>query len=77
MRIGDKPVRKRHYPDGNGEFIYEIEGKAVQDSNDAAIRSSLLNVIEPVSGSVRISHYEKVTDKKGKVVSYKVWVERD
>jgi len=84
MSFNDRPVQRNPqssgvvvYPDGNGEFIYEIEGKAVQDSNDAAIRSSLLNVIEPVSGSVRISHYEKVTDKKGKVVSYKVWVERD
>jgi hypothetical protein len=84
ISFNDRPVQRNPqssgvvvYPDGNGEFIYEVENKAVQDSSDAAIRTSLLNVIEPISGSVRISHYEKVTDKKGKVVSYKVWVERE
>jgi hypothetical protein len=36
----------------------------------------LLRVIEPISGSVSISRYEPVTDKKGKVIAYKVWAER-
>ena len=84
ISFNDRPVQRNPqssgvivYPDGNGEFIYEVEGKAVQDTSEAAIRTSLLNVIEPISGSVRISRYEKVPDKKGNVVSYKVWVERE
>jgi len=84
ISFNDRPVQRNPqssgvvvYPDGNGEFIYEVESKAVQDSSESAIRASLLNVIEPISGSVRISRYEKVTDKKGGVVSYRVWVERE
>ena len=84
ISFNDRPVQRNPqssgvvvYPDGNGEFIYEVESKAVQDSSESAIRTSLLNVIEPISGSVRISRYEKVPDKKGNVVSYKVWVERE
>jgi len=84
ISFNDRPVQRNPqssgvivFPDGNGEFIYEVESKAVQDTSEAAIRTSLLNVIEPISGSVRISHYEKVPDKKGNVVSYRVWVERE
>lgn len=84
ISFNDRPVQRNPqssgvvvYPDGNGEFIYEVESKAVQDSSESAIRTSLLNVIEPISGSVRITRYEKVTDKNGNVVSYKVWVERE
>jgi hypothetical protein len=64
------------YPDGNGEFIYQVEGKAVQGGDDPAIRAGLLRIIEPISGSVSISRYEKVTDK-GRVIAYKVWVQRE
>ena len=79
----DRPVeRNPHssgvvvYPDGKGEFIYQVEGQAVRDGDDSTIRASLLRIIEPISGSVSISHYEKVTDK-GRVVAYKVWVQRE
>ena len=65
------------YPDGNGEFIYQVEGKAVHEGSDSAIRASLLTIIEPISGSVSISRYETITDKKGQVVAYKVWVQRE
>jgi len=65
------------YPDGTGEFIYQVEGKAVQGNDDATIRTELLRVIEPISGSVSISRYESVTDHKGKVIAYKVWTQRE
>jgi len=84
ISFNDRPVQRNPhssgvlvYPDGNGEFIYQVESKAVQEGSDAALRSSLLTIIEPISGSVSISRYERVTDNKGKVVAYKVWVQRE
>lgn len=83
INFNDRPVeRNPHgigvvvYPDGSGGLVYQVDAKAVQGGNDSAMRTQLLRVIEPVSGSVSISKYEAVTDKKGKVMAYKVWAER-
>ncbi len=65
------------YPDGKGEFIYQVEASAVNGSDDEAIRAALLRVIEPISGSVSISRYEAVRDNRGRVIAYKVWVQRE
>jgi hypothetical protein len=64
------------YPDTNGGWVYQVDAKAVSGGDDDAIRTQLLSVIEPISGSVSISKYESVTDKKGNVTAYKVWAER-
>jgi hypothetical protein len=84
LSFNDHPVQRNPhssgvavYPDGNGEFIYQVESKAVHGGSDSAIRASLLTIIEPISGSVSISHYETLTDKTGQVVAYKVWVQRE
>jgi hypothetical protein len=82
--FNDRPVeRNPHatgvlvYPDGKGEFIYQVDARAVPNGNDAAVRAGLLRVIEPISGSVNISHYETVTDSKGRISAYRAWVQRD
>jgi hypothetical protein len=82
--FNDRPVeRNPHssgvlvYPDGKGEFIYQVEGSAVQGEDDATIRAGLLRIIEPISGSVSISHYEAVKDSVGRVIAYKVSVQRE
>ena len=84
INFNDRPVeRNPHssgvlvYPDGKGEFIYQVEGGAVQGEDDATIRAGLLRIIEPISGSVSISHYEAVRDSLGHVVAYKVSVQRE
>jgi hypothetical protein len=84
ISFNDRPVARNPnatgvvvYPDGNGEFIYQVEARAVAEKDDSALRASLLRVIEPISGSVHISHYEAVTDGKGHVTAYKVWVQRE
>src|SRR5437899_6752762 len=62
INFNDRPVeRNPHssgvvvYPDGNGEFIYQVEGTAIQGGDDATIRSGLLRIIEPISGGVSIT----------------------
>jgi hypothetical protein len=84
INFKDRPVeRNPHssgvlvYPDGKGEFIYQVEAGAVPAGDDSAVRTALLRVIEPVSGSVSISRYETVQDGKGRITAYKVWVQRE
>jgi len=84
INFNDRPVQRNPhssgvvvYPDGNGEFIYQVEGKAVQAKDDSGIRASLLRIIEPISGGVSISRYEPMTDNKGRVIAYKVWIQRE
>jgi hypothetical protein len=88
INFNDHPVERNPHPsdivvspDGSGGFVYQVEGKAIQvgaskGADDPAVRAQLLRIIEPISGEISIKHYEPVTDKNGKVVAYKVWVQR-
>ena len=81
--FNDRPVaRNPHatgvvvYGDGAEGLLYEVDGKAVQPGDSTAVQDQLLRIIEPISGEFSITRYEAVTDKKGKVLSYKVWGSR-
>jgi hypothetical protein len=83
INFNDRPVDRNPpstavmvYPDGAGGLVYQVDARAVHSGDESAIRLQFLRIIEPVSGEVSIARYEPVTDKKGKVVAYKVWVER-
>ncbi len=83
IHFNDTPVERNPHPTGvvvygdtDGSLVYEVNSKAVQPGDDTAIRTQLRRVIEPISGEISISKYEPVKDKKGKVLSYKVWVTR-
>jgi hypothetical protein len=82
LNYNDKPIDRNPHPtgvlvvpDGDG-FVYQVEGSAVKGASDAAIRGELLHIIEPISGEVTITKYEAVRDRKGNVLSYRVWVLR-
>ena len=82
INFNDQPVERnphptavRVYPMGK-ELVYEVDSVAVQPGDDSAVQAQLLRVIEPISGETSISRYEAIKDKKGKVLSYKVWVTR-
>ena len=84
INFKDKPVE--HNPhrtgvavtsDGQSGLIYQIEAAAVVGKDDAAVRSQLLEIIEPISGEVSITRIEPVRDGSGRVLSYKVWVTRE
>jgi len=83
INFNDHPVERNPHPsdiivspDGSGGFVYQVEGKAIQGGNDVAVRAQLLRIIEPISGEISIKRYEPVTDKKGNIQAYRVWVRR-
>jgi hypothetical protein len=82
LNFNDKPIERNPHPTGvvvipdGAAFIYQIEGKAVQGEGDANIRAQLLRIIEPISGEVTVTRYEIIRDRKGHVLSYKVWVNK-
>ena len=62
-------------------FIYQVDAAArdqrgqlivAEDNPEAGLR----RVIEEIAGEAEILHYERVTDRSGKVVAYKAWVRR-
>ena len=84
INFKDRPVE--HNPqrtgvlvsaDDNGGLIYQVDGSAVMANDDAAIRGELLQIIEPISGEVSITKVEPERDRAGKVLRYKVWVEKE
>jgi hypothetical protein len=84
INFEDKPVEHNPHrtgvvvvPDGQGALIYQIEASAIVDKDDSALRSQLLQIIEPISGEVSITKIEPVRDSSGRVLSYKVWVARE
>lgn len=84
INFKDKPTERNPHPsgvvvvtpDGENGFIYQVEGSAVTGATEAEIRQSLVRTIEPIAGEVSISRYATVRDHSGRVVGYKVWVEK-
>ncbi len=83
INFNDKPGALNRYPTGvlvtsdeAGGLIYQIEAAAVSPGDETAVRRQLLHIIEPISGEVSIVKYEGVSDRKGQVREYRVWVKR-
>ena len=83
INFNDRPVDRNPpstavivYPDGAGGLVYQVDARAIHAGDEDSMRQQFLRIIEPVSGEISISKYERVTDKNGRVVAYKVWVER-
>ena len=84
INYNDKPVpRGLHQTevivatDAQGGLLYEISASAISPGDDRSLRDQLLRIIEPISGAVSIVKYEGVSDQKGKVQNYRVWVKRE
>ena len=86
INFNDKPIERNPHPSGvvivpdaGGGFIYQIEGSAVsgKDKDETAVQDQLLRIIEPIAGEVTIRKWEPVRDRSGRVLSYKVWVQRE
>jgi hypothetical protein len=84
INFRDKPVERNPHPTGvvitpeaGGGFIFQIDGAAISAKDDATVRGELLRIVEPIAGEVSITRYEMVRDRQGRVVSYKVWVQKE
>jgi hypothetical protein len=84
INFKDKPVERNPHPiglvitpDEQGGFFYQIPAAAVRANSDPDISAQLQRIIEPISGAVSITRYEAVKDPKGRLQSYKVWVEKE
>jgi hypothetical protein len=84
INFKDKPVEHNPHrtgvvvmPDGQGGLIYQVEGSAVAGKDEDSVRDQLLQIIEPISGEVTIKRVEPVRDRSGRVLRYRVWVERE
>ncbi len=60
---------------GDG-FLYRVDASSVKSGDEAAVRDSLLRVIEPISGYVTIDKIDPMRDSNNNVIAYKVWVHR-
>ena len=91
INFKDKPVEPRIHQkevtvitDGHGGFIYQVDAAALAPSGprasspmaDRYVIEALYQVIEPIAGEVRITRYEPVYDREGRLSAYKVWVQR-
>jgi len=83
INFKDKPVERNPHrtgvavlPDDQGGLIYQIDARAIQGKDGAAIRAELFSIIEPISGEVSILKYEAERDRSGRILTYKVWVQR-
>jgi hypothetical protein len=85
VNFKDKPVERNPHPTGvvvvpekSGGFIYQIDASAVtaKEKDEASLRDQLRRVIEPISGEVTLGRIDPQYDKNGKLMSYKVWVQR-
>jgi phytoene dehydrogenase-like protein len=80
----DKPTERNPHPtvvsvlpDTEGGFLYQIGGAAISAKDDGEAKDQLLQIIEPIAGgTVTITRYQAVKDSKGRISSYKVWVQR-
>jgi len=84
INFNDKPIARNSHPtdvvvttDTQGHLLYQIGASAIAPGDDRSVRDQLLKVIQPISGAVSILQYEAVSDRKGRVQSYKVVVKRE
>jgi hypothetical protein len=62
-------------------FMYQIRADDIQkaldgDSGDAALRTAIIRIIEPIAGEVALEKYEPVRDAQGNIIAYNAWITR-
>ena len=84
INFKDKPIERVPHqtgvvvqPDGKGGLVYQIDASVLTAKDDAGLHEQMLDIIEPITGAAAISNIEPVKDGKGKIQSYKVWVEKE
>ena len=76
MPLASHPTGVLVTPDGTGGLVCQIEASAITPGNGITVQDQLLHIIKPISGDVSIVNYEPVSDRKGQLQGYRVWVKR-
>jgi hypothetical protein len=83
INFKDKPIERTPHPtrvvlipDGDSGYIYQVDAAGVVGKDSGTIKTYLQRVVEPIAGEVEIARFEPVRDKNGRVVAYKVWLEK-
>lgn len=87
INFKDKPLERAAHQTGvlvtqDGQnIIYQVDAAARDEHGQLIVgednpEAGLHRVIEEIAGEVEILRYERVTDRTGKVVAYKAWVQR-
>ena len=81
INFKDKPIQRKPnrsevvvLAEGQDGLIFQIDGSAFPSEDDEHIRAELLGIIEPISGTVSITKYER--SGVGHAVTYKVWAHK-
>jgi hypothetical protein len=61
-------------PDGHGGMYFDVDAAAVDPKQD--VRPQLQRIIEPIAGEAKLGAPQAIQDKFGRVVKYRVEVER-
>jgi hypothetical protein len=83
INFKDKPIERVPHPtrvvlipDGDSGYIYQVDAAGLVGKDVASVQTYLQRVIEPIAGEMEIVRYEPVHDKNGRVVAYKVWLQK-
>ena len=81
INYNDKPVETVFtpkwvvvQPDGRGGMYFDVDAAAVDPHKD--VPEQLQRIIEPIAGEAKLKGHEAIQDKFGRVVKYRVQVER-
>ena len=84
INFNDKPIYRNPHPtdvvvtaQADGQLFFQVSANAVTAGDDQSVRDQLLHIIQPISGAVSIVSYETVSDRHGKLQSYKVMAKRE
>ncbi len=83
----DKPLERAEHQTGvlvtqdGPNTVYQVDATARDPQGQLIVsvenpEAGLERVIQEIAGEVEIVRYERVTDRKGKIVAYKAWVKR-
>src|SRR2546423_6241253 len=82
INFNDRPVEHNPhssgvlvYPDGKGEFIYQVEAGAVSGSDDTAGRAAVPRVISAIFSTVSTCRDRDLCVKPGRAVALQTWVQ--
>jgi hypothetical protein len=71
LRSSEVLVREQGSTGTDARFVYEIPIAEMHGArSDAEVRAAILNVAEPIAGSVTLEKYTAVQDAQGRIIAY-------